>query len=94
MRKFKKFVCVLGLLFFMVIGARAAHAAVIQQLPVSNPGFETLTVTNGTYSPKDWKTWWWSGPVNNPSISAANYTENDKSGGQRSVFIGSGYRIP
>ncbi|WP_171631642.1 OmpL47-type beta-barrel domain-containing protein [Paenibacillus plantarum] len=89
MRKFKKFVCVMGLLFFMVIGARAAHAAVIQQLPVSNPGFETLTVTNGISSPKDWKTWWWSGPVNNPSISAASYTENEKNGGQRSVFIDS-----
>ncbi|MEK3911156.1 Ig-like domain-containing protein [Paenibacillus sp. FSL H7-0331] len=89
MGKYKTFICALGLFFLMVIGAHAAHAAVIQQLPVSNPGFETLTVTNGIYSPKDWKTWWWSGPVNNPSISAASYTEDDKSSGQRSVFINS-----
>ncbi|WP_409341501.1 OmpL47-type beta-barrel domain-containing protein [Paenibacillus sp. MBLB4367] len=82
-----------GLLLAMLIGTTAAHAAVVQQLPVSNPGFETLTATNGVYGPKDWKTWWWGAPAGNPPV-AAGYSDDVRSGGLRSAYVdsvGTGY---
>ncbi|THF73522.1 beta-galactosidase [Cohnella fermenti] len=94
MRLCKRLFGLLTLLLFMAMGSYVAHAADVQQLPVENAGFETLVTTNGVTLPKDWKTWWWSGPANNPPASAAGYTEDEHSGGQRSVYIdsvGTGY---
>lgn len=89
MGRLKKLACMFGLLIFMAIGAHAAYAADVQQLvAISNPGFETLTVTNGVTSPKDWKTWWWNAPAGSPPV-ASGYSELEKNSGSRSVYVNS-----
>lgn len=81
-------VCLLAMVFIWLIGAADTRAAVVQQLPVANPGFETLSVNGDVYGPKDWRTWWWNAPASNPSV-AAGYSDEERSGGQRAAYVDS-----
>ncbi|BBH20281.1 hypothetical protein Back11_16260 [Paenibacillus baekrokdamisoli] len=87
MKWLKNLACFLGLLLiFMVMGTSSGHAAVVQSMPVPNASFETLAASNGVLAPKDWRTYWWEKPAGSPAV-AAGYSENEKSSGDRSVYV-------
>jgi hypothetical protein len=70
----------------MVMDERTGYAANVQELTVRNQSFEMLAEKNGVLAPKEWNTFWWEKPAGDPP-TLAGYSEDEKSDGERSVYI-------